>query len=213
MSMSNARFGLVCLAVGSMGVAHAGIYTIERAGSGWVNQNGENNGDRRHNNYIVGQWEYSNRSVESRNWFEFDLSTITETIVSAVLRIDSVDVVLMQDASVVMYDIASYDGLQNFGTMGNGVLYGQREYSDADDYEIRDIVLNEAAIAAMNGSGSFLVSGRISGGAEFGEDVPNQYLMGYSETDPVQLIVTTIPGPGALVMAGVVGVGCARRRR
>lgn len=212
MSMSTARFGLVSLVVGSMGVAHAGIYTIERAGSGWVRHDGSNNSPEVIGNFVVGNLQFDG---EYRNWFSFDLSMITEPIVSAMLRVDSVDVDLDQMTDAVTYDITSYDNALDFNTMGNGVLYGQREYEELDSFMIREIELNAAAVSAMNASDLFLMSGRLSDGASFGSDFEYQYVFGGSGSTPflIELVVTTVPGPGTFAMAGVVGVGCVGRRR
>jgi hypothetical protein len=206
---------LSCVLAFSCSIANAGMYFLDAEARGWVRSNHSTNGGEADNNYIVGNITGPNfpEALEHRNWFSFDLSSVTEEIISAEIWIDTGSMFFSQSSSAT-YNIASYDFLSNFETMGTGELYGQHEYVWLDEFTTQQISLNESALNAMNSTTSFGISGRISAGADFGGDNSSHYIMGHTITgSSVQLVVTTIPSPSALAPLGLSLLPVVRRRR
>lgn len=194
------------------GVAGAQEYYLDPTGRGWVEQNGNDNGTSPSNNYIVGNCGIDDcNDGEFRNWFEYDLSAIEGKVASAELVFDSGDVELLQ-GPMLTYTVTSYDGAQNFDTMGNGDYFGERVYTVDDDNVTRSIQLNDAAVAAINSGDFFRLSGRVTDGADFGPDLPNQaaFVNTHNGSPLTQLHVVLVPAPAT---AGLLVLGLVGRRR
>ncbi len=187
--------------------------TLNHSDSGWYKSSGYHNSSNE--NYIAG-----NTSSNYRNWFVFDLSGITQNIVSAKLRLYSGNV-----SSSGIYDTfdvstginALLAGGSNktgiFTDLGSGVGYGSRNIAAHEDCTIIDIVLNQAAIAALNSAnGLWAIGGTYaSSGYAFGYTGYNSHVR--------QLILdvqpASVPEPGmfALMTIGFAGILGFKRRR
>jgi hypothetical protein len=189
------------------------VITLDAVTRGWVMSNGQSAGGDPHSNYLVGHLNHVLLGGEYRNWFSFDLSEINQQIVSAQLVLDNVLVDLDQDSATVTYDISSYDGSMNFSSMGTGLLFGQRQYDALDSGGVSVINLNSDALEQLNATQFFQVSGRVSDGALFDQDQPNQFIMGGTHTGAVsRLRITIIPTPGSILVLCSFAVVSQRRR-
>ena len=195
--------------------ASADTITIDASLRGWVDQDGTNNGATPDNNFIAGNCGVGDCDTgEFRNWFSFDLSGISDQILSAELVLGTASVDFLQASGSAEYSLTSFDGNLNFNNLGTGTAYGSRDYVAADDFQVRTIALNAAAVADINAGGTFMISGRVTEGANFGPALPNQFIFGSSQqTGPVQLVVELVPAPGTLAGVGLLGLGLGARRR
>ena len=97
-------------------------------------------------------------------------------------------------------------GLAGFDDLGSGQLYGTREVSALDNGTVVEVVLNDAAVAAMNSAtGLFLV-----GGALGTIGTGDQYVFGFSmasfvpdHTRQLVLDVTAVPEPSTVVFNAI----------
>ena len=204
----------VAVSLTAVSSASADIYNIDTSRRGWINQVGDSNGAFANNNFLAGNCGILNCDIgEYRNWFEFDLTGISDPILSAELIINS-SIVNLQQGGSVTYDVTSFDGSFVYNNLGRGTAYGSRDYVPEDDNQVHSIPLSAAAIADMNSSGgAFLISGRVSAGANFGHKLDDQLIFGSSQSSTVQLVVETIPAPGSVACVTLAGIGLGVRRR
>ena len=200
------------LAFSALSSVEAATVTIDATGLGWIDQSGNENGSLPTNNYLAGNCGLNDCGIgEYRNFFRFDTTSLHETMVSAVLRLNTFN---MEDeqAPSLTYTITSTVGL-TFANLGTGTVFGSRSYSDADDFKFFDIALNAAGIAAVGGN-DFIISGRVTSPTLFGPAEPNQFVFGGAD-GWAQLIVVTVPEPAtwAMVLVGLAGLGVGARRR
>lgn len=164
--------GLI-LAAGS----HAETVTINYIDSGWYNTFDLQDPDNE--NYLVGTCSSftCNDAAVYRNFFVFDLATVTGTITSATLRLynpsvfdGSTNGYHSADASET-YELYSYEGsiddlvnsAGSYTDLGDGTLYGSVTVSMADNGQAVSVELNDAALVNLNGApGLFAFGGRIS---------------------------------------------------
>ena len=181
-------------------------------------------------NYIVG--EISTGTV-FRNWFVFNtISTVGMAINNATLRIYNVDSppsfspgYLSTDLTETysLFDVSTdigtltggTGGVAAFNDLGSGVGYGSYIASAADNGTFIEIILNSAAISALNAAnGDIALGGALTTLGSIGEE----HLFSFSQDNPsVELVVSTstIPIPAALWLfgSGLVGlIGIARKK-
>jgi hypothetical protein len=176
-----------------------------------------------------------------RDYFVFDLSSLSGTIASATLHVynpancepdcsytggyDSADPSETYNLHEVLVPAALVtNSVLNpaiYTDLGDGTSFGSHNASLADNGAFIDIPLNAAGIASAQtfvGIGSFVLGGELSTLASVLNT--KEYVFGL--TDPVgypdytrQLIITIVPEPvtGALVALGLVGIASARKRR
>ncbi len=189
--------------------------TVNHIDSGSYTKYGSHNSSN--TNYIAGYHDYY------RNWFTFDLSGITQNIVSATLRLYSGYV--SHSGTYNVYDIstrtntliASGSGKTRiYNDLGTGLRFGSKFIRSNDDRRIIDVVLNGAAIASLNASNSvWAIGGRFaSSGYGYAFNSHN------SRSNTRQLIlhvqpVASVPEPGmmALFLVGFAGMFGFNRRR
>lgn len=208
----------------------AGAATVFSSGRGFYRADGSHPGN---NNYVVG---HANGTV-NRNWFTFNLPTppVGQCVVSAMLQTNGFDV--SGNLTVTLYDFtgtisgltapsaAGPAGVARFNDLGNGTIYGSRNFIPADTNTVFGYTLNSSALAAINAN---LGSAFAIGGASSVESSVGIFAYGSSQADfafngDVRLIleygdVNSIPLPpaawaGLSTLAGLGLIGSVRRRR
>jgi hypothetical protein len=187
--------------------ANAAIISIDATNSGWYVSGGTNNGTTSNIQSRVG--------YDSRNWLGFDLSSITDNIVAAVLEVASdprngsgLDF-RWYDVSTSYADLGTLASVGIYDDLGTGIVYASGGFSSGT---INQFALNSAGIASINGVADWAVGGR-----QFGTDVDSfGYTYGVSSGHHIKLVITTtVPEPSivALIGLGLFGFGFARRRQ
>lgn len=163
----------------------------------------------------------------SNHFMAFDLSGISEQILSAEFRIDSPYYSSADPFETYkIYDITSdmnsildgSAGVAGFNDMQTGNLYGSIDVSSADNGTILSIQLNSMAIQEINNhlGGWFALGGTVST-LDF-VNPRTEEIFGFSDpddpTDGVSLVLTVIPEPSvnALLLLGG-GLIALRRKR
>jgi hypothetical protein len=180
--------------------------TVNAIDSGWIMSNGSH--ITGNNNYAVGQ---ASATVQLRNYATFTLSAATPAIVGAELRLFSpassygsadpsetyslFDVFATSaalDATRVAGDVT---GIDIFGDLGSGILYGTRVVSAADNNTTVAIALNAAAVAALNAAIGSTIS--FGGALTTLTGTAAQQIFGFTNGAPgtVQLVLQTAPDP------------------
>ena len=165
--------------------------------------------------YAVGGRNHSDFDVtvlvESRNYFEFDLSGFTNAI-TATLRINTFDV--SASGTYTLYDAlprSIFDPRPSWEDLGGGVSYGSTFISDTQDNQYIEIVLNAAAISSINAAGgSWIIGGSYSANAD------GQHAFGGSTADAGNMLIidaSPIPEPGVIGLMGIFGGGLLFLRR
>jgi hypothetical protein len=196
--------------------------TLDAVDSGFYFANGTHN--QSIENFLTGLF-----GTEHRSFVVFDRSSVAGTINSATLRLfnpevsaflhgyvspDPTEALNFYDVTTPVGDITGNTaGAAGFTDLGSGTLFGTQTVSAADNGRIIEIVLNPAAIAALNaGTGPFAIGGAlstISGPAD-------QYVFGFSmasfvpdHTRQLVLDVTQIPEPSttATILLGLLALG------
>lgn len=167
--------------------------------------------------YTIGRPSSSSPVVN--HFFVFDLSSVSETVVGAELRVES-NWYLSDDPSetYVMYDVATDifdlrggygDGISTFNDLQSGNSYGNTSVSSADNGTMVHIALNTQAIQDISAGlgGQFAIGGTVS---TLDMITPREEeVFMFTDTanpaDGVELVLTLIPEPSAL---GLLLVGC-----
>jgi hypothetical protein len=205
---------LVCMA--AFACAGAPV-TLDAVDSGYYRANGLHTPSLE--NYLTGTFT----GTEYRSFFVFDLSSVTGTINSAALRLfnpdvspflkgyvspDPAETLNFYDVTTPVSDITGNTaGVAGFDDLGSGVFYGSRIVSAADNGTVVEIMLNGAAVSALNsGAGLFALGGAlssISGPAD-------QHVFGFSmaafvpdHTREHVLDVTPIPEPATTALTTI----------
>jgi hypothetical protein len=169
-----AAVGLVTLSFSTgYKIALAGTVIFSAVDSGWYRVDGAHTASNE--SYMVG----SLAGTEFRNWFVFDLSTLTDTAVAATLRVSNpIDGYSSTDATEIYstFDVltnattlrsdhasGSAEGSAIFGDLGGGLGYGDRTVSAADNGTLVSVALNTDAVLAINAAAStFAIGGRLT---------------------------------------------------
>jgi hypothetical protein len=197
-----ASFAALTLAMG--GSASATVITA--TGSGWCTTGECNASATDISNTFAGY------SDSYRNFFSFDLSSLTGTVLTATLNIwnDDRNAASSTQSTYTVRQAASV----NYASFGTGTVLGAINASQADNGvgHYVSIVLNSAALAALTASeGHSFLFGGVSNDAGT--------LFGYTSGSPVAtLTVTTgaaVPEPAgvALMGLGLVAALVVRRRK
>ncbi len=133
------------------GLASAATTTLSEVDRGWYDSTGYHlTGNT---NYYVGEGSIYEEPTagEYRNWFVFDLSGISDTILSATLRLentsydspDSTETYTLFDITTSLSSLTGGSGgVSAFNDLGGGTSYGFQTVSSADDFSLVDISLN-----------------------------------------------------------------------
>lgn len=182
-------------------------------------------------------WVRTNHSTSNRNFFVFDLSDVTDTILSATLLLENpTDTVastytlyeVTTDIATLTTDQSGAPGIAIYGDLGTGTSYGLVAFSTAISAGFVEIPLNSSAISALNAaSGLFALGGSLSAagpnlatlfagtsGPEYVRKLILEVEKTEEETPPSNGIV---PEPTSLLVwcgVGLVaGLGMAARRK
>ncbi|MFM6345455.1 MAG: hypothetical protein ACKPFK_09955, partial [Dolichospermum sp.] len=133
-----------------------GTITLNAADTGWYNNTGFH--DPTNPNYIVGDGTNPLYPLY-RNWFTFNLPTLTAPIISAQLKVNTYDydspqtseTYQLQEVTTAVPTLTAGGSGKTaiYADLGDGAIYGSRTYTNADDNQFRTIDLNAAAISAL----------------------------------------------------------------
>ncbi|HEY5290442.1 MAG TPA: PEPxxWA-CTERM sorting domain-containing protein [Caulobacteraceae bacterium] len=181
-------------------VLNGGAIVLNATATGWYANTGTGNGG---SNYIVGNCSVSpcgdSGDGEYRDYFVFDLSNVDVPITSASLSIGNpsngfggspADYTSWDVTTALASLTSGGGGLAAYGDLGSGVMYASTAVGAGDNGTQVSIVLDSAAITALNA------------------DLGSQFAIGGA-------LSTTVPEPATwgLMLAGVGAVGFALRRR
>jgi hypothetical protein len=147
-----------------------------------------------------------------RNFFVFDLSAVSDTIVSATLQLNTGGVVT--DGTYTLHDVqsdittlrAGGSGLSDvYADLGTGTSYGSIGLLSTQDNTIANIALNTYAIAGLNAArgGLFALGGDyVSPYNAFGNISTNSFDWLASATRQLELETHTVPEPPTMLLLG-----------
>jgi hypothetical protein len=210
--------------------AVAATITLDAAFRGGYRSSGANNGTSPGNNYVAGECltigtifcGVAPGVPETRNWFEFNLSSVSSPVTAATLLLQEPGGVgfgssISPTLTYTLYDISASDaaalgGVSTaiFADLGSGTSFGSYVASSADNNanETVAISLNAAALSLINANlgSSFALGGAIT--PLNGID-DTAYLFGFtSQFESTRLQLTTqdastpVPEPGTIVLVG-----------
>ncbi|WP_197705457.1 S8 family serine peptidase, partial [Dolichospermum compactum] len=178
--------------------------TILASDTGWYDNTGSHSPTN--TNYFVGD---NFDIVLRRNWMTFNLPTLVQPIVSAQLQIktygylsnDVSETYELRDViTPVTTLVAGGTGLTNiYNDLGDGVIYGSRNFTSADSNKTVTINLNSSLVNALNAKSgqAFALGGWLT---TLDNNNNFEYVFGFSGNNPgddVQLLLTygTTPSP------------------
>ncbi len=205
--------GLLC-ASGAAGQVHATVITLDAVDRGWYTEAGSHSPTNL--NYVVG--DISLTDGDRHNFFVFDLSGVTDNILSATLSlVNPANGYVSGDSSETydLYDVttstatltAGTAGIAGYTDLGSGVTYGSYTATAGDNGTTVLITLNSAAIAALDAAGGlFAVGGTLATTLDVTDNT--EQFFGFTSADVLtdtQLILTTatVPEPSSLALLGI----------
>jgi hypothetical protein len=142
-------------------LAPATIITLDAIDSGYYRS--IENGSFNNGAFITGVTRNAFGVItESRGWLGFDLSSVTDTIISARLELESSDrngsgqTITFRDALTPYADLGSVISLDIFNDLGSGTLFGSGIHTGGT---INTFTLNTSAISSLNAASSFWAVG------------------------------------------------------
>jgi hypothetical protein len=160
------RFRTIAVAVVALALpalASASTLTLQAISRGSYNASGffdTGGAGSATGNYVTGQLRPGlNAPYEDRSFFVFDLSSVTDTIVSASFQVSTVTYLGDASETVTLFDVstslsaltAGTGGLGAFTDLGAGTPYGSRAFTAADPLLTPvNFALDAAALAALN---------------------------------------------------------------
>jgi hypothetical protein len=209
----------------------AGTFTFNSSDSGWYDSttggNAKGAGGPTNLNYFAGQFP-TNGGNDYNDYFVFNISGLTGSIVSATLTLDDSGTGAVAGGPLT-YNVGSVSdpassvsssnpSLTIYNDLASGTLYGSEAGINAAGNVV--ITLDAAALTALGSAGSgFVFGGYITPIA----DASNHYLFtnpnpANDPTDVQLSIVTTsssVPEPASLTLVGLglLGFGLAARKR
>ncbi|MDB9541356.1 S8 family serine peptidase, partial [Anabaenopsis arnoldii] len=171
---------------------------INAIDTGWYDSTGWH--DEGNTNYIVG--ETYDADGYFRNWIAFDLPTFTTPVTAAQLQIqtyvyssnDSSETYELRDVTTPVSTLRAggYGLTSIYNDLGDGTVYGSRDFSAGDSYTTVTIDLNSSLVNALNAKSGqqFALGGQIT----TLDGIDNtEFIFGFSFGNPggdVQLLLT-----------------------
>jgi hypothetical protein len=183
------------IALGHVGLS--GTLILNATNSGWWNHSGFHSASN--TNYLAGL-EFG---VTYRDFFVFDLASVTLPIAAAEIRIynpvfaspDPTETYALFDVSTPLSALQATGSGQTgiFADLGTGVSFGTRAFSVADNGQTVSIALNAAAVASLNAGigGAIALGGAVTTLA----GSSTQYVFAFSSSGTRQLVLT-LADPG-----------------
>ncbi|MFM6818538.1 MAG: Calx-beta domain-containing protein [Dolichospermum sp.] len=176
-----------------------GTITLNAADTGWYDSTGFHGPTNP--NYHAGDENVSPRIT--RNWFTFNLPTLTAPIISAQLRVNTYDydspqiseTYELRDVTTAVPTLTAGGSGRTaiYADLGDGAIYGSQNYQNTDDYGTSTITLNAAAISALTArSGQAFAFGGLL--TTLDTLINQEYVFGFSNSvvpADVQLILNT----------------------
>ena len=216
----------ICALCSLPAFASAAPITLDASDTGWYNLTGIQ--QPRVDNYLVGDPTSDLASAEFRNFFVFDLSALSGTFSSALLRVwnpslaaggdtdgfgspDPTETYELHEVSTSVVSLLDRSGGTSvFDDLGDGAVFGSYTASLADNGTFVEILLNGAGLAALNDhvAGFFALGGAISTLNNDTTDSERLFaasgsIQGGVPPSRVSVVLTpvAVSEPGALVLA------------
>ena len=175
--------------------------TLDPVGRGWIRDNGFHNDRDVGNNYFAG---FSPSQGEYRNWFAFDLSSITGTVTVAEMIIeineyvspDATETWELHHVSTAPGNLGTVVSVAHYDDLGDGPVLGSHTFSSADEGNVTSFHLGRRMIDELNAA--------IGGPIEFGglltslsgQTSANEGIFVHTSPDTTtQLRITTVSEP------------------
>lgn len=233
------RYFIACALCALPGIASAIPITLESFDSGWYTQSGFH--DPENENYFVGDPTSDALEPVFRNFFVFDLGSLSGSYSAALLRIwnpsrplnpvdgfgspDPTETFVLHDVTTSIAALLDGTaGLSGFADLADGTLLASYTASLADNGTFVEIALNAAGLAALNShvSGLFALGGSISTLNEETTDserffAGSRFTRADDPTHGVSIVLTptavTEPGTLLLMLGGLLALASKRARR
>jgi hypothetical protein len=233
------RLFLTCALCALPAVASAIPITLDSFDEGWYTRSGVH--DPMIDNYLVGDPTSNAAEPEFRNFFVFDLGSLSGTYSAAVLRVwnpglpfgavdgfgspDPTETYVLHDVTTNLASLLDGTaGLAGFADLADGILLGSYAASLADNNTFVEIALNAAALAAINSnlSGMLAFGGSLS---TLNDDTGDseRLFAGTGRPQPgnpanrvsLVLMPTAVSEPGTLLLmlGGLLALASKRARR
>ena len=202
------------------GHLRADTIMLNAVDSGWYNNSSGHSPTNE--NYFAGQLSsYPGR--EYRNFFVFDLSSVTDIVIAATLRLDSgsyggndsSETYCLYNVTTSIADLRNDTGglSTTFADLGSGILCGEREIFSTEENSIIAIELAPAGLSYLNNaSGLIAFGGRVT---TIGTPAAyNEYVFGGTGgSSTTGLVVHTIPEPATVCLLGLGSLVLIRHRK
>ncbi len=187
MDVKRILLALVFISVANL--ANAATITLNAVNSGWYMIDGTNNGTA--TNFFSG---YTSGNGYYRNWLGFDLSSVTENIISATLSVasnssnDSGQTFSWFEIITPYSNLGTQAGTDIFEDLGTGNMLAQGIHTAGT---INLFTMNALGLSSLNSASSLWAIGGLNGSANkaFG------YTAGVGSGDHIQLVLETSPVP------------------
>jgi hypothetical protein len=152
----------------SSSAARALSVTVSATAAGWFSDDGTHNAAN--SNYLTG-W---GPSSEFRDFFLFDLSSVSGIVTAATLRVNSAQYLSTDPSELVEFrevttptadlEVNQLGRTDIFTDLGDGPLYGSVTLTSAQYYTNVDVPLNASAVTAINASlgSTFAIGGAVA---------------------------------------------------
>jgi len=184
-----------------------GTITLNAADTGWYDSTGFHSPGN--TNYLAGDDNIANGKLH-RNWFTFNLPTLTAPIIGAQLKVKTFDydspqtseTYELRDVTTAVPTLTAGGSGKTaiYADLGDGAIYGSQNYTNANDNQFITITLNAAAISALTAkSGQAFALGGLLTTLDTIDN--SEYVFGFSSPVPgdVQLILNTGTPPAPVV--------------